>query len=76
MPRLPELKLGPAKTMGLVHNPLHGEVVAHAAHDPPQSTPVSLPFCTPSVQLAVEVTPTAVEVVTPPALSVARAVSE
>ena len=45
-------------------------------HEPPQSTSVSLPFLNVSVQLAVAVMPTAVDVVEAPPLSVARAVSE
>jgi hypothetical protein len=46
------------------------------AHEPPQSTSVSLPFLNVSVQLAVAVMPTAADVVEAPPLSVARAVSE
>jgi len=55
----------------------HSLPFAHfVAQEPPQSTSVSLPFLNVSVQLAVAVTPTAVDVVVAPPLSSARAVSE
>src|SRR5215471_11991398 len=77
VPRLPELKFGPVNTIGLVHRPVHGELEAQAGQEPPpQSTPVSAPFMTPSLQVAVAVTATAADVVVAPAESVARAVSE
>jgi hypothetical protein len=62
--------------MGLVHSPLHGLVVTQAVHEPPQSSPVSVPFCTPSLHVAVAEMPTAVEIVVAPTLSAARAVNE
>src|SRR5262245_21020313 len=76
VPRLPELKFVLVKTIGPVHRPLHGVVPEHAGHEPPQSTPVSVPFCTASLHVDVAVMPTAVDVVLAPPLSTARAVSE
>src|SRR5262245_35465707 len=76
VPRLPELRLADVNTIGLVHRPLHGEVPEQAGHDPPQSTPVSVPFCTVSLQVDVAVIPIAADVVVAPPLSSARAVSE
>jgi hypothetical protein len=76
VPRLPELKLGPANKLGLVHKAVHGFVLEQAAQEPPQSTPVSLPFRTPSLQVDVAEMPTAAEIVVAPPLSVALAVSE
>ena len=76
VPRLPELKFWLVNTIGLVHRPLHGVLPEQAGQEPPQSTPVSVPFWTVSLQVDVEVTPTATDVVVAPPLSSARAVSE
>src|SRR4029077_6017713 len=74
VPRLPELKFGPVNTIGPVQRPLQGVLPEQAGHEPPQSMPVSVPFWTASLQVAVAVTATADDVVVAPPLSTARAV--
>jgi len=70
------LKFALVNTIGFVHRPLHGEVPEQAGHEPPQSTPVSVPFRTPSLHVDVAVTLMPTDVVVAPPLSRARAVSE